>query len=66
LGLSNGFAARGVPGVHDVAQQANAALAGALTQQAYVSAFDDASLVLAVAAIIMLALIPLFQVSRTK
>jgi len=64
LGLSNGFAAHGVTGVHDAAQQANGALFGALTQQAYVSAFDDASLALAFAAIFMLLLIPLFDVRR--
>lgn len=63
-GLGTGFASHGVTGVHSAAQQANAALAAALTQQAYVSAFDDASLALAVAAIIMLALIPLFDVKK--
>src|SRR5215469_864687 len=62
LSLGNGFASHGVTGVHSSAQQAAAALFGQLTQQAYVSAFDDASLALAVAAIFMLLLIPFFDV----
>ncbi|HYK52917.1 MAG TPA: MFS transporter, partial [Candidatus Eremiobacteraceae bacterium] len=64
LGLSNGLAAHGVTGVHTTTQQATAALFGQLTQQAYVSAFDDASLALALAAIFMLLLIPFFDVKR--
>lgn len=65
-GLTSGFASGGVTGVHTVGQQANAALSGILTQQAYVSAFDDASLALAIAGFVMLALIPFFQFDQKK
>jgi len=62
--LTNGFASHSGAGVHEASQQATAALSGIITQQAYVAAFDDASLALGVAGLVMLALIPLFQVSR--
>lgn len=64
--FSQGFAARGGVGTYDASHQATAALSGALTQQAYVAAFDDASFVLAIAGVAMLLLIPLFQVDRAK
>ncbi len=60
--LTAGFTAAGG---HEPAQQANAALAGAITQQAYAAAFDDASLALGIAGLVMLALIPFFQVERS-
>lgn len=63
-GLTNLFVTSGTSGVHVASQQANAMLSNVLTQQAYVSAFDDASLALAVAGMLMLALIPLFQLDR--
>ena len=61
--LTSGFTAAGG---HEPVQQANAALAGVLTQQAYAAAFDDASLALAIAGLVMLALIPFFQVGKTQ
>jgi DHA2 family multidrug resistance protein len=65
VGLAQGFAAGG-SGAYDASAQATAALSGTLLKQAYVSAFDDASLALAVAGIAMLLLSPLFQVDRTQ
>lgn len=65
-GIGANIAGHPAFGVHTNAQQANAALSGILTQQAFVSAFDDASLVLAIAGAIMLLLIPLFDVRRNK
>ena len=59
-----GFTAGGSGGAHDVTAQANAALSGVMTQQAYAQAFDDASLALAVAGFLMLLLIPLFDFKR--
>lgn len=66
--MTNGFTAGGGggPGVHVAAQQANAALSGIISQQAYVAAFDDASLALAIAGVVMLALIPVFDVKRSR
>ena len=65
-GIGSGLAGHPAVGVHDAAQQANAVLSGVLTRQAFVSAFDDASLALAVAGVIMLLLIPLFDVKRSR
>jgi MFS transporter, DHA2 family, multidrug resistance protein len=63
-GLTSGFASGGVTGVHTASQQANAALSAVLMQQSYVAAFDDASLALAVAGLLMFVMLPIFQVDR--
>lgn len=63
-GIGAGLSGHPAFGVHDVTQQATAALSGILTQQAFVSAFDDASLALAIAGLLILLLIPLFDVKR--
>ena len=64
--LTGAFASHGGAGVHATSQQATAALSGIITQQAYVAAFDDASLALGVAGLVMLALIPLFQLEKKR
>lgn len=61
--LTSGFAQHG-SGAYDAANKATAALSATLTQQAYVSAFDDASLALAIAGAAMLLLVPLFKYKR--
>ena len=58
--LTAGFAASGSDSI-TASHQATAALAGTLTQQAYVGAFDDASLALAAAFAMTFLLIPLYK-----
>jgi len=65
-GLTTGFTVNGGSDAYDASHQATAALAATLTKQAYVGAFDDASLALAVAGIAMLLLVPLFTVDRAR
>lgn len=60
--LASGFMQRGGAGAYDASHQATAALSATLTRQAYVSAFDDASLVLGLIGFAMLLLLPLFRV----
>ena len=62
--LSSGFASHGSDPV-TAAHQATAALSSTLTQQAYVGAFDDASLGLAAAFALTLLLIPLYKSRAT-
>jgi DHA2 family multidrug resistance protein len=63
--LTAGFAASGSDPVTS-AHQATAALSGTLTQQAYVGAFDDASVALAAAFALTFLLIPLYKSSPTR
>ncbi|HXW77599.1 MAG TPA: DHA2 family efflux MFS transporter permease subunit [Candidatus Eremiobacteraceae bacterium] len=62
--LTNGFAAHSGAGSYESAHLATAALSQTLTQQAFVSAFDDASFVLGVTSLAMLFLVPIFKVQK--
>jgi MFS transporter, DHA2 family, multidrug resistance protein len=61
--LANGIAGHFGPGLANT--QANAVLSQQLTQQAYVSAFDDVARLLAYAFALTLLLIPFFRTQRT-
>jgi MFS transporter, DHA2 family, multidrug resistance protein len=63
--LTAGFASRSTGfTTYDPAHRATAALAATLTQQSFVAAFDDASLVLGFLCLSILLLLPVFRVQR--
>jgi MFS transporter, DHA2 family, multidrug resistance protein len=65
--LTAGFSGRaGGFSQADPAHRATAALAATLTQQSFVAAFDDASIVLGFVTLAILLLLPIFRVQRPK